>query len=379
MSPPILRAGIMISFFILSTMSGRRQISVNTVLASAFFILLINPFYLFDVGFQLSYAAILGILLLYPQFCDIWLPTNKWVRYVVEYCYVSIAAQLFTMPLALYYFGQFPAYFLLANLFIAIPSTVVMYLGIALALIPFDFINVILGYLLNWVLLFCVNGLKIIAQLPLSVYKGIIWDGYQALLLSIILTFFLLSLNYRNKRFLFYTLTITLLFSFYTSWINIRFQNYTGGRIYNVRSDIAIATIDKGRVTLFSSLDSINHSTVRFSILPDLCRFTDEKNINFVSLNDSSRSNYKINIGKRRFLVLERKMDVDCALSSDYVLLRKNIKVNLNDFRKQNQQCNFIIDGSNSVKYIDKLNSMPEVKSNLYTLKNNFAYVWDGE
>lgn len=119
MSPAILRAGIMISFFIVSLLSGRRQIAVNTLLTSALFILLLAPQYLFTVGFQLSYAAILGILLLYPLLTKLWLPNNKGLKRIVQYSYVSIAAQIFTLPLTLHYFGQFPIYFLIANLFMA--------------------------------------------------------------------------------------------------------------------------------------------------------------------------------------------------------------------------------------------------------------------
>jgi len=134
MSPPIVRAGIMISFYIIAILFRRQQIAINTLLASALFILLIAPTNLFDVGFQLSYSALLGILLLGPILRFLWLPRQKIWRYIIEYCYISIAAQLFTLPFVLYYFGKFPVYFLIANLFMVIPSTLIMYLGVTLAI-----------------------------------------------------------------------------------------------------------------------------------------------------------------------------------------------------------------------------------------------------
>ena len=96
MSPPILRAGVMISFFVFSIVINRKQIPLNTLAASALFILLFSPNYLFDVGFQLSYMAILGIILLYPILRNYYLTPKIWCNYVLEYTYVSIAAQLFT-------------------------------------------------------------------------------------------------------------------------------------------------------------------------------------------------------------------------------------------------------------------------------------------
>src|SRR5690606_15518078 len=157
MAPPILRAGIMISFFLLSLMVRRKQIPLNTLAASAFFILLFTPKALFDVGFQLSYMAMLGILLLYPLLTNLYLPVNKYLGWIVAYSYVSIAAQLFTLPFVLYYFGQFPNYFLVANLFISLPSTAVMYVGLALAVLPFDMLNILLGKILDFLLVFCLE------------------------------------------------------------------------------------------------------------------------------------------------------------------------------------------------------------------------------
>src|SRR5690606_38430373 len=126
--------------------------------ASALFILVFAPNYLFDVGFQLSYLAILGIILLYPILNHYYLSSNKWFNYVLQYVYVSIAAQLFTMPFTLYYFGQFPNYFLVANLFIALPSMLVMYAGVVLTLLDFEWINQLCAFIVEWGLIIMMRG-----------------------------------------------------------------------------------------------------------------------------------------------------------------------------------------------------------------------------
>src|SRR5690606_37165737 len=147
----------------------------NSLASSAFFILLFSPKALFDVGFQLSYMAVMGILLLYPLLCALYLPGNKYLAWVVEYCYVSVAAQLFTLPFVLYYFGQFPNYFLLANLFIALPSTVIMYVGLLLTCCPIAVVSVFLAKVLDFLLVFLLEALGWIEHLPFATVRGIDW------------------------------------------------------------------------------------------------------------------------------------------------------------------------------------------------------------
>jgi len=379
MSPPIMRAGIMISFFIISTVSGRRQVGINTLLASALFILILEPRYLFDIGFQLSYTAILGIILFYPLLKKWWLPNNKWLSIVVEYCYISISAQLFTLPFALYYFGQFPYYFLIANLFIAIPSTVVMYLGIVLALSPIDVLNVWLGQLLDWTLMFSLYGLKFIAMLPMAVSKGVLWDSYQVFALMIVLSLILITFNYANKRVLYFLSGVLMVLTVYTVVQKIHYTTYRGNRIYSVRSDIAIANIEKGNVILFSTCDSIDHPTLKFSVLPDLLRFANEENIEFVPLKTDSNTNYELSFSDQNFLILEEEMIEFPETKYDYVIWRKSNRNDIRLLMENYPDSKIIIDGSNSEKAIHYMEGIILNNTSIYILKNNFAYVWDEE
>lgn len=379
MSPPIMRAGIMISFFIISAISGRKQVSLNTLLASAIFILIVAPYYLFDIGFQLSYTALLGILLLHPLLRSFWLPNNKKLSLVIEYCYISIAAQLFTLPLTLYYFGQFPIYFLMANLFMAVPSTIIMYLGIALAIMPIDFLNVILGRLLDFVIGFSVFGLKFITHLPISVYKGIVWNDVQVILLVIVLLFIVVAFNYGNKRALFIMLAVLVLLHISNEINRMTYRNYKGTRIYNVRSGIAIAHVSGQNVTLLSTLDSLRHPTLKFSVLPDLIRYSSESDIVFVRLRNDKRNNYAVKLGKRRFLILENQIDTLPVIGYDFIFWRKNNRNSLQEITDRFKGSTIIIDGSNSDKTVGRLEMEMSYPHSIYVLKNNFAYVWEEE
>src|SRR5690606_14636487 len=111
---------------------------------------------------------------------------------------ISIAAQLFTAPLALFYFHQFPNYFLLGNLFIAIPSTLTMYMGLALPISPFETLNDILGKALERLVDQTYLGLQKIDALPYAVWQGIDFGIGELLLFS--LGILLLTITWNNRQ-----------------------------------------------------------------------------------------------------------------------------------------------------------------------------------
>ena len=102
----------------------------NTIAASAFLLLLFWPYLITDVGFQLSYLAVVGIVWLYRPICNLFIPANIIIRFIWQTSAVSIAATIITFPLTIFYFRQFPNLFLVTNL-IAVPlSTLIIYTGI---------------------------------------------------------------------------------------------------------------------------------------------------------------------------------------------------------------------------------------------------------
>ena len=137
-SPSVERAAIMFSMITIAKEFKLYANIYNTLAASAMISLILNPLDMYDIGFQLSYLAVLGIVYCNSLAKHVFEPRNKIVKYFWEIVYVSLSAQLFTLPLTIYYFGQFPTYFLFTNL-VAIPvSFIAMILGIAV--IPFYFI-----------------------------------------------------------------------------------------------------------------------------------------------------------------------------------------------------------------------------------------------
>jgi len=151
LSPSVVRSALMFSLVAAAGAFERKSQIYNTVFMSAFFMLLFNPGYLFDVGFQLSYAAVLSIVFFQRPFSNLVPVNNKLLRWLRDLISVSVAAQLGTLPVTLYYFQQFPNYFLLTNI-ITIPlSTVVIYLAILLLCVNFvPYLSVGVAFLLKW-------------------------------------------------------------------------------------------------------------------------------------------------------------------------------------------------------------------------------------
>lgn len=198
----ILRASVMFSFISLAQLSGRKTKSFNLLAASAFFLFLNDPLCLFDPGFQLSYSAVAGIIFIYPllrPFCQF---RYSIATYIAELLALTLTAQTFTLPFSLYYFGQFPNGFLLANLVI-IPLTTILIFGlIALVTIPFNAFNEVLGNCIDYGLSLNYQIAKTISDLPWAVSEGLYIDTFELLFILFITSLICKFLYNKNNKVL---------------------------------------------------------------------------------------------------------------------------------------------------------------------------------
>jgi len=118
LSASVVRAVTMFTAIAIGWMSNRPSSVKNSLVVSLFILLLINPLFLFDVGFQLSYTAVFSIVMIQPFFKDLWKPKYKIINYFWQLLTVSFAAQIGILPLSLYYFHQFPGLFFVSSLVI---------------------------------------------------------------------------------------------------------------------------------------------------------------------------------------------------------------------------------------------------------------------
>ncbi|RYY06494.1 MAG: ComEC/Rec2 family competence protein, partial [Sphingobacteriaceae bacterium] len=166
-SPAVCRAAVMITFVICGKTYNRHISMLNILLVSAFMLLLYNPFFITDVGFQLSYLAVFGLIILQPIIENWFDFKHQYVRKLWSLLSISLAAQLITFPISVFYFHQFPVYFLISNLFIVLPSALIMYVGIAFLLFSnIDILAQPLGFLLEKTIVLMNNGLAWIEHIP---------------------------------------------------------------------------------------------------------------------------------------------------------------------------------------------------------------------
>jgi competence protein ComEC len=187
-SASVLRAAVMFSFMLTGKWLQKRHSIYNALAASAFILLAYNPFMLWDVGFQLSYAAVLSIVVFQRPIEQLWYIKNTWLDKVWQLIAVSIAAQILTVPLCVFYFHQFPNLFLVTNI-VAVPlSSLLLLLEIVLVTLAWlpavaIWLGKICSILIHWMNIF----IQSINTIPWSTYNNIPANFYTTIVFYAIL------------------------------------------------------------------------------------------------------------------------------------------------------------------------------------------------
>jgi len=173
-SPSVVRAVVMFSLVTLGQMRKRKPSIWNILAFSALLLLVLDPDIQSDLGFQLSYLAVAGIVGLQPILLRMWAPSNRVLDYFWQMATVTLAAQLITSPLTLHYFHTFPTYFLVANLLIVPLSYIILCAGVPFLLLAWiPILGSLLGVSMDF-LLFIQNEITYILQeLPAALWQGI--------------------------------------------------------------------------------------------------------------------------------------------------------------------------------------------------------------
>ncbi len=238
-SPPVQRATVMFTFVIIGE-NLRRPVNIyNSLTASALFLILLNPNVLFDVGFQLSYLAIFGIVLIQPILYNIFELTNPALKWLWALFTVSVAAQLITFPLGLFYFNQFPNFFWLSNFIVVPVTTFIMWFTLAyFVFVPFHTVAAFIGIIiqkLTWVML---AALKIMDAHPLAVSRGIVLTTAQVFIIYGSIVAILIYGFSKQKQWLFYGLFLILALQITELSSKLQLMNQKHIYVYNSRNTI---------------------------------------------------------------------------------------------------------------------------------------------
>ena len=245
----ILRSTVMFSFLIVGQYVNRRVSVYHTLSASAFLLLCYNPFYLWDVGFQLSYAAVLSIVIFLKPVTNLFYFKNRIVDYIWKLAAVTLAAQILTTPLSIYHFHQLPNLFLVSNLLIVPLSGIVLYAEILLCAVAFlKPLAIATGYFVSWMLKAMNEIIYRINALPFAVSNNILLSIVQTILLYALIVLIAVWLMQKKKQLLKYALAVLLLILSERSF-EVMAARTNRIIVYNVPSHTAIDLANAGSYT----------------------------------------------------------------------------------------------------------------------------------
>jgi competence protein ComEC len=264
-SASVLRSAIMLTFFIIAKALRKEANSYHVLALSAFCLLLYDPFLFFDAGWQLSYLAVLGLVWLQPGIESLIRIKWQWLQKLWSMISLSIAAQLLTSPFSVYYFHQFPVYFIFSNLFIVLPVTILMYSGIAILLFRLFW----LAPAFEWLICRMNEGLSIIAKLPFAVIDAIWLSKTEFLLLCLSLICLLTGIKSHRKIGLWAGLLLLLMLQLLLA-ID-KFQAVTQRKIllFSLNKSYAVAFVTGRAAALITDLNTTSPA-FKFHIQPAL-------------------------------------------------------------------------------------------------------------
>jgi competence protein ComEC len=378
-SGSVMRAAVMFTFVQAASLMKRNPSVYNSLAASAFAMLVFNPFTLADVGFQLSYIAVVGIISLQKFIYNWYYFTNKILKKIWSLMAVSIAAQVLAAPICMLYFHQFPNYFLLANL-IAIPlSTVVLFQIIALVVVApcSNFLAFYLGKIISFTTMLMNTGVEWVDSMPHSVINNLQFNAWQIVLMYIFIIAFVFWLIQKNAKHLQISMLafLVMLCWFVLDEINVQQQRKI--IVYAIPKGSAIDCISGNDFAIFQdSMVATHHITQNFhlkparvlhqaiSLQPSIIKKIDDQN--FIAFN-------------QRITYLQNKIfykEADTKIETDILIVAHNSIYSVNDVMKKYKFKQLIFDSSNSNYKVNKwLKEASNLHLNAFSTNENGAYI----
>lgn len=383
-SPAVCRAAVMISLIIIGKTYSRYINTLNILAFSAFALLLYNPLFITDVGFQLSYLAVAGLIVFQPLVFK-WLTfKNKWANKLWAACSVSIAAQVITFPLSALYFHQFPVYFLVSNLFILIPAEIILCAGMAYLVLPqIPIVSTWLAWLLERSILIMNKVLTFIERIPFASINKIWLTNAEYIALCIIIVCLFYFFYNKKSWLLKMSLGLMLLLAISVSAKRLNSFNADGITFLNMRKHLGIVFKHGDKAIILTDI-SPTDKNYQYAIQPylDSCKITDtivsnlQQNVKTPFLQKHTNL---IQFDNQKILVFNRTTlgkKLRGRLKLDYLYLAGNPHISLKELNTNYDYKILIIDGSNTDKLITNLSAEAKnIGINYKVIKRNNSLI----
>lgn len=378
-SASVLRAAVMFSFISIGAQLSRKASIYNSLAASAFVLLCYNPYYLWDVGFQLSYAAVLGIVVFQKPLYNLFFFKNKLFDQCWKLCSVSLAAQVFTFPACIYYFHQFPNLFLLANLLVVPLSGLILYVEIAL--VAFSFIPglaFLLGKLASALLWLMNQVVFAINRLPLAVWDNIHLSFLPALLLYVVVAAAGGWLLHKNRMLLYTALSGLVFFMLVQAVEKWTVANRRQAIVYNIPGTRAIDIVAGTRYHFTGdSSAAAPGPNYNFHLKP--ARIALQLPRKDQLPGKLSRSGPFYAIGDKRIMLLDTTFSFETPakkIDIDFILLSKNAPVSIAALENIFDCKQYVFDASNSTwRIANWVKDCRQLRKNYHSIPGQGAFI----
>ena len=347
LSPSVTRAVTMFSIVTCAQFLKRPTNIYNTISISIFLMLLVKPIYLFDVGFQMSYLAVLAIVSVQPMLYKLWKTPNLVIDKFWQILTVTIAAQLGVAPLGLFYFHQFPGLFFISNLVIIPVLGIILGLGIfVIFLALLDSLPEVIAEVFSFIIDTLNAFIVWVAQFETFLLKDVSFSLYHLLVSYLVLISVIFLWKEKTIKYLNYALMSLLLYS--SVMLYTKHQNsYNEFIIFNKNRATIIGEKRNTNLQITHSFDSLkmkSDNTLKNYKVGRYINLTTIDNLNFVY---PFKDDYILVVDSLG--VYETK-----KLMSKYVLLTNSPRINLNRLIDSLKPKYIIADASNYKSYVQR-------------------------
>ncbi|MCF2875285.1 MULTISPECIES: ComEC/Rec2 family competence protein [unclassified Tenacibaculum] len=368
LSASVVRAVTMFSFLNIGKVFEKKKVIEFSIISSMFFLLLIKPLFLFDIGFQLSYLAVFGIIWIQPRLSTLWKPKFFFFKKFWDLFTVSIAAQISVLPISLFYFHQFPSLFIISNLIIIPCLTFILIGGILIIILAscnstpsflinsYAFIISKMNKVIDWIS----NQEKFLFQeISMSFYEMMFW--YLILIFSFQ---FIIS---KKVNYFIYTLTTVLFLQGHLIFKKYIQENKQEVIVFHNQRKNLIGIRNGKKLQVFQSLDILNNSTKNI-----IKNYNTNESINKTVITPQT------NVFKFKsdtILIIDSLNIYKLSIKNSIVILQNSPKVNLVRLISTLNPKLIIADGSNYKSDVTRWNlTCKNKKTPFYYTGKNGAY-----
>jgi competence protein ComEC len=376
--PSVTRSAIMFTFIGVGEIMDRKMSIYNNLAASAFCLLCYNPFWLLDVGFQLSYTAVLSMLLFFEKFYQL----NYFSNYVLDKIWAMIAgtlsAQVLTIPIIIYYFHQFPLLFLVSNL-IAIPMTgFILYAEIGLVVFSwFKPLAKIIGVIISKSIFFLNYVVLKISQLSFVSWTAIQVNEWQVVLLFLCIVF--LGIYIYSKKANIFIASLGAICMFLISTLFIRKENLQQQKmiVYSLPKQSALGFVNGNQI--YFTNDSITKGDDKFTFTPSKIYFqTKETTGNFIQKEITEPIQFYSMANKKVAVVNSINISTTQPIEIDYLILSQKCLATKEWINNNFKTKQIIVDNTIPFWKINQLKeNLKEVSTPIHYVSEKGAFVVD--